>query len=82
MELKREDLRCLGRIFRPEEEDDDMAWQWGPHISEGEGKRVYPFGLEKLGCGPTSVLGRKGSRGPFIFFLSFFFFFSVFLFLL
>jgi hypothetical protein len=40
---------------------------------------VHRFGLEKLGRGPTSVLGRKGSRGPFIFFSFFLLFLCCFL---
>jgi hypothetical protein len=42
---------------------------------EEEIKGVPVRGGKKMGRGPTSVLGRKGPRGPFIHFQFLFFFF-------
>jgi hypothetical protein len=51
----------------------------GPPVSEREGKAGYRFGKDFLGRGLCSVLGRTVAPSAFF---SFFFFFSVFLFLL
>jgi hypothetical protein len=64
-----------------------VTWpdRWGLHVSEGEGETRIPVRVGFLGRGPKPVLGQMVSRGPFriiIFPFLFFFFFSVFLFLL
>jgi hypothetical protein len=59
-----------------------MMWtdMWGPHVSEGKRETGYPFGNGFLGRGPDLELGQFVALALLsIFFLLFFFSFSVFL---
>jgi hypothetical protein len=63
---------------------DDVAWQRGPLVSEGEGRTLTLSGGGGAGPWPLRWLGRNGSPEPFsIFFLlsPFLFLFSYFYFI-
>jgi hypothetical protein len=48
----------LALEFRLEEGGDDVAWQWGPHVSEREGKTQHTgSGFTSWAAGSFLLLG-------------------------
>jgi hypothetical protein len=70
-ELRREDLRCLGRIFWPEEEDDDVLPVRAHMSARGreELRTGSDFGF--LGRGLFHLLGRKVPPEALLYFFPF-----------
>jgi hypothetical protein len=70
-----------GKIFGQRLKPTRSADMWG-RVASGRGKGCVPFREgARVGRGPLLLLGRRGSPGPFLFFLffSFHFLFSDFL---
>jgi hypothetical protein len=69
--LKREDHAVSGEISGQRKKMMTWPGRWGPHVSEGERKERYRFGIGEVGHGLH--LNRAGKVCPEAFFLFFFF---------